>query len=258
MIKTIDFDIPEFRALKKVPNRLYFEGHSALLKKQKISIIGTRRPIAYTKTLTNQLAGALAKRGIVIVSGAAMGVDALAHQGAGVKNTIAVMPCGLSHRYPATNRALIEKMSHEGLVMSQFENDFKATPWSFVVRNELVVALGDVLIVTQCDVKSGSMRSIEYALAQGKKIYVLPHRVGDSEGTNRLVAQGQAEVIYNIDTFVSQFGDTLPISKTNDDFMNYCTTNPPYEEAIAKYPSRVFEAELMGEIMIKDAKVMLL
>jgi DNA processing protein len=255
-MNTIDFDIPEFKALKKLPDQLFYEGNSALLKKPKISIIGTRKPITYTKTSTFTLANALAKRGIIIVSGAAMGVDAIAHNGAGEGNTIAVMPCGLNHRYPAVNKKLIGNIAQNGLLLSQFNPEFKATPWSFVVRNELVVALGDVLIVTQCDLKSGSMRSVEYALAMGKKIYVLPHRMGESEGTNHLVANNQAEVIYDIESFVQNFGRQEAV-EVLDDFTHFCKTNPSYEEAMQKFANELFEAELSGKIEIISGRVVL-
>ena len=73
------------------------------------------------------------------------GVDTLAHQGAGAANTIAVLPNGIDLRYPKANVALIESIEKKGLTLSQFEPSFAAREWSFVVRNEIVVALGDVL-----------------------------------------------------------------------------------------------------------------
>ena len=76
---------------------------------------------------------------------------------------------GLDIRYPVINRPLIEGIENRGLILSQFNDGFRATGWSFVVRNELVVALGDLLIVTEADLKSGSMRSVEYGFENGKR-----------------------------------------------------------------------------------------
>ena len=136
---------------------------------------------------------------------------------------------------------------------------FRATPWSFIVRNELVVALGDVLIVGEADIDSGTMRSVEFALKMGKEIFVLPNRLGESEGTNRLIKESKAEVIYNIDEFVSKFSSTITLELSNrDDFMEFCSTNPTYDEALARYPQRVFEAELSGEIQIVNGRVLAL
>ena len=86
--------------------------------------------------------------------------------------------------------------------MSQFTKGSPSTKYNFVLRNELVVALGDILIVTYADLNSGSMRSVEYALKMGKEIYVLSHRIGESEATNNLLSEGKAKAIYDIDVFV--------------------------------------------------------
>ncbi len=103
-----------------------------------------------------------------------MGVDSIAHQNAGANNTIAIMANGLDIKYPNVNKSIITKIENEGLTLSQFKAGFKATPWSFVLRNEIVVSLGEILIVSEADLKSGSMRSVEYALKMGKK-YMFYH-----------------------------------------------------------------------------------
>ena len=185
----IEQPIESLKNMKKYPSQLSFSGNLELLQRKKVSLVGTRRPLAYTKTATLTLAQKLTRQGICIVSGGAMGVDALAHSGAGFCNTIAVLPNGLDHKYPAINKNLLTSIEKEGLLLSQFDNAFKATPWSFVVRNELVVALGEILVVTEAELQSGSMRSIEFALEMGKEIYVLPHRAGESSATNWLLSQ---------------------------------------------------------------------
>ena len=177
MSNVITEHISELDMMKKYPPELFYKGNLSLLHRPKVSIVGTRRPSAYTRQFTYTLAKALAKRGVCVVSGAAMGVDTIAHEGAGVDNTIAVVANGLDIRYPVINRPLIEGIENRGLILSQFNDGFRATGWSFVVRNELVVALGDLLIVTEADLKSGSMRSVEYALKMGKEIWVLSHRL---------------------------------------------------------------------------------
>ncbi|WP_255536081.1 DNA-processing protein DprA [Nitratiruptor sp. YY08-13] len=227
--------------------QFHFQGNLTLLDRPKVSIVGTRRPNTYTKTVTLRLATALAKSGKVVVSGGAMGVDALAHRGAGAANTIAVLGSGIDVLYPAINRELLQTIAKEGLLLSQFEPDFRPTKWSFVVRNKSVVALGEYLIITQADRKSGSMRSAEIALKMGKKIYVLPHRMGESEGTNDLVKQGLAEVIWDIDAFCGV--------KKSDPFIEYLKTSPSYEEALQKWGERIYEAEIDGLIAIENFKI---
>ena len=227
-----------------------FKGDLGLLDRPKVSIVGSRRPNSYTKEVTFRLAKGFVERGWVVVSGGAMGVDAMAHRGAGAANTIVVLPCGIEHRYPKVNAKLIDEVATKGLVISQFEDDFLATPWSFVVRNELVVQLGDFLIVTQADRNSGSMRSVEFAKEHQKDIYVLPHRIGESEGTNELAESGEAQVIWQIEPFLDRFG-----SVATDPFISYLQSTPSYEEALLRYGDRITELEITGAIQIKDGKI---
>jgi DNA processing protein len=117
----------------------------------------------------------------------------------------------------------------------------------------MVVALGDVLIVAEALRDSGSMRSVAYAKKMGKKIYTFPHRVGESDGTMDLVKAGEAEVIYDIDTFVAQYGHIKKIE--NDGFLLYCEGSPSYEDALQKFGEKVSMYELEGKIVIKDGRV---
>lgn len=254
----LDKHITEFEYMKSYPKHIYYRGNEDLLNRQKVSVVGTRRPSGYTKSVVMQITSSLASRGVVIVSGAAMGVDAVAHNGAGCSSTIAVMGCGIKHRYPKINSNLIESIETKGgLVLSQFDPDFIATPWSFVVRNELVVALGEVLIVAEADLNSGTMRSVEYAKKMGKPIFVIPHRLGESKGTNSLLESKDAKAIYDIDKFISSFG-ILSKSEKDDIFIQYCKMSPSYEDAMKKFGQKVFEAELEGIIAVKDGRIIVL
>lgn len=237
---------------------LFYKGDLSLLKRPKVSIVGTRRPSVYTQNFTFTLAKALAKRGVCVVSGAAMGVDATAHKGAGESNTIAVAANGLDIRYPAVNRSIIAAIEQKGLVLSQFEEGFKATQWSFVVRNELVVALGDILVVAEAAMDSGSMRSVEYALSMGKEIFVLPQRLDESSGTNQLLVKGEAKPIWDVEQFASRFGQVAESAIPKDDFFYFCQTSPTFDEAIAKFGNRVYEAELEGTVAIHNGTVRVL
>ncbi len=254
---TIQEKIPELQAMKKYPKAVFSRGNTELLMRPKVSIVGTRRPSTYTKQVTYTLAKALASRGVCVVSGVAMGVDAIAHGGAGVENTIAVVANGLDIRYPVVNAKLIAEIESQGLLLSQFEDGFKATSWSFVVRNEVVVALGDILIVTEADLKSGSMRSVELARKMGKEIWVLPHRLGESEGTNSLLQKGEAKAIHDIEAFASRFGQVANEGLERDDFFYFCQTLPTLDQTIERFGERVYEAELEGIITIQNGIVCL-
>jgi DNA processing protein len=257
MEKQLMHTIPSLKAMKKYPEQLSYKGDLALLERPRVSIVGSRKPSAYTRQVTYDIASALSKRGVVTVSGAAMGVDAIAHLGAGAESTIAVLPSGIDVRYPAVNRELIRSIESQGLTLSQFEEGFRATNWSFVLRNEIVVALGEVLVVTEADEGSGSMRSVAYALEMGKEIHVLVQQIGQSMGTNRLLREGLAKPIYAVEDFASQFGVAASSEIIRDDFYYFCQSHPTFDSAVEQFGDRIYEAELEGIVTIVDGRVRL-
>lgn len=255
MIKKVEQKIDELSSMKKYPTDLYYIGNTKLLEKRKISIIGTRRPSSYTKEFTHKLASKLSNQNICIVSGAAMGVDSIAHQGAKSSNTIAVVANGLDIKYPSINKNLISNIEKNGLMLSAYKEGEKARSYTFVLRNEIVTALGEILIVTEADLKSGSLTSVEYALGMGKKVYTLPHRLNESLGTQELVKKGFIDVIYDIDEFIKEICGINIKKEILDEVLEFCKNNPNYEEAMNKFPNKIFEYELEGKIIIQNGKV---
>jgi len=254
-INPINFIIEELNLMKKYPKEIFYIGDTDLLKKRKVSIVGSRKPNPYTQQYTQQLSQKLSSHNICIVSGAAMGVDAIAHKAAGSNNTIAVAGTGLDIKYPAINKNLIKDIENNGLMLSQFKEKTPSQRYNFPIRNELVVALGEVLIVTQADINSGTMRSVEFALKMGKQIYVLAHRLNESEGTNKLLEDKKAIAIYDIDKFIENFVGCKNEIKHQDDFIEYCKKNPTYDEIMSLYPSKVFEYELSGKIKVENGLI---
>jgi DNA processing protein len=250
----LDFEINEFKSLKKPPKEIYYIGNKELLKKTKVSIIGSRRPNSYAKEYSAKLAFSLAKRDIVVVSGGAMGVDAIAHKNA-FENTIMVSATGLDVRYPSINKNLIKYMEENALVISRFKPKTPSMKYHFPLRNELIVALGEILIVTYADFNSGSLRSIEYALKMKKDIYVLPHRLNESKATNELLKQNKAKAIYDVDEFLDSLFFEQKKEKIDDEFLVYCSSNPKYDEAVLKDAQKVFEYELSGKIEVKNGYI---
>jgi len=255
MIKEVNFHIDKLDTMKKYPKSIYYIGNLDLLNKRIISIVGTRKPNNYTKQYTHELAKALTKHNICVVSGAAMGVDAIAHNAATPQNTIAVAGTGLDIRYPAVNKKLIEDIENNGLMLSQFPIKTPSQRYNFPIRNELVVSLGECLIVAQADENSGTMRSVEFALKMNKPIFVLAHRIGESVGTNKLLEQNLATAIYDIDKFIEDFVGFKNEIKHSDDFLEYCKTTPTYDDVMQKFPEKIFEYELSGKIQVTNGLV---
>ncbi len=221
--------------------KLFYKGDISLLDKPKIAIVGSRRPSKYSKEITAKLSKLLSKK-YVIVSGGAMGIDAIAHQNA--KSTIMVSPAGLNIIYPKINKSLIENIAKNHLILSEYEEGYKPKPYSFIQRNRIVIGISEFVIIIEADEDSGSIRSAEIALKENKKIYVIPHRIGESKGTNILASKNQAEVIWDIDEFAKQLGIMPNTNQILD-----------YNDAFRIYGDKLFEMELNGEIEIRDGKV---
>lgn len=247
-------DNPSFLKGTSLEGRsIRYKGSLELLQRRRVSIVGARKPNSYAKSLTHEIASKLVKAGACVVSGGAIGVDAIAHKAAGASNTIMVAATGLDIRYPAINRHLIAEIEQKGLVVSQFEEGTPSRIYNFPLRNELTVALGEVLVVTFAEPESGSVRSIKYAKKLGKEIFVLPHRLGESEATNELLKKGEATAIYDIDAFVSRFGEIR--RQEEDELLLFCSKHPAYDEVVSRFGGKVFEYELEGKIVVKEGRV---
>ena len=241
----------EFMQLSDTPTKIFYRGNPDLLNRTKVSIVGSRKAYPYSRSIITSLANELAKRDVCVVSGGAMGIDAIAHEGA-FPNTIAVLANGLDIIYPKVNKKLLHKMSTDSLLISEYADTVEARAYSFVLRNRLVVALGEVLVLAQADLNS--MRSAEYALKMGKKIYVLPHRLGESEGSMKLLNEKKAELITDIKAFADMFGK---VEEDKDAFLTFCKKEPSYEEALAYDAQKLFEYELSAKIKVVAGRVRL-
>jgi DNA processing protein len=181
--------------LAKCPKELYIMGDLPEQRRASVAIVGTRKPTAYGKEVTHQLAFALAKRGVVIVSGLALGVDGLAHTAAleAGGTTIAVLANGLPRIYPAAHKHLARRIINEGgAVISEYEPDSAARGYQFLERNRLVSGLADAIVITEAAQRSGTLNTAAHALEQGKDVFVVPGNITSplSAGCNALLKQG--------------------------------------------------------------------
>ena len=220
--------------------KLFYKGDISLLNTPKVAIVGTRRPSKYTKEITALLSSKLSLK-YTIVSGGALGVDAISHQNA--KKTIMVSPAGIETIYPKTNKTLIQNIINNHLLITEYEGKTLPKAYNFIYRNRIVVDISDFLIITEADSNSGSMRSFEWAKKFNKKVFVLPHRIGESNGTNYLAKTNQAEVIWDIDEFIFSLG-----IEENSKIMDF-------NEAFLEYGDKLYEMELEGVVKIKNNKV---
>lgn len=210
-IKSISISDPCFKgkihAISDPPKTLFAIGNVSV-NGPAVAIVGTRKPTAYGKTITLELAEKLAKRGVIIISGLALGVDCIAQEAAARigGQSIAVLASGLDEITPRSNRNIaINILEKNGGLLSENPPGTRIRKWEFLKRNRLVSALADAVVVTEASAKSGTMNTIAHALQQGKDIYAVPGNITSptSAGCNKLIEQGATPIV-NIDEFVEQ------------------------------------------------------
>lgn len=197
-------------AIANCPKSLYFIGSLPTPPLVAVAIVGSRRPTSYGRTVTQQIAEAVARRGAVVVSGMALGIDAIAHATALEVGgtTVAVLPSGLDNPYPKTNRELARRILRQGgALISEYDAGYQPHEYDFVLRNRIVSGLADAIVVTEANLRSGTMATVGHALEQGRPVYAVPGPITSplSAGCNRLIAQG-ATPITDVESFLGDIG----------------------------------------------------
>ena len=179
------------------PKSLCYMGKLPETKAPVVSIVGSRKPSAYGKEVTERLATDLAKAGCVIISGLALGVDCIAQKAAieAGGTVVAVVPNELPDISPRTNYQLaMSIIEQDGAVVSEWmKGDNKiVNRWSFLERNRLVSGLADGIIITEAAERSGTLNTASHALNQGRDLFVVPGNITSplSAGCNTLLKQG--------------------------------------------------------------------
>jgi DNA processing protein len=154
--------------------RIYYAGDLSLLSRPCVSIVGTRKVSDAGIAATDWLARKLVAAGIVVVSGLAYGVDAVAHTAAIAEGgkTIAVIGTPLSKASPSENAPLQEKIYREHLLISQFQEGEKTFPANFPVRNRLMAALSDATVVMEATDKSGTLHQAAECTKLGRWLFI--------------------------------------------------------------------------------------
>jgi DNA processing protein len=188
-----------FRHLADPPPLLFLAGDAGLIDRPAVAIVGSRDHTTYGAEVCRTLAGEMAAAGIVVVSGMARGLDAIAHISAleARGGTIGVLGNGLGVVYPAANRDLYDRVRDQGLLLTEFPPGERPSVHTFPRRNRLISGLARVTVVVEAAVGSGALITAECALDQGKDVLAVPGNVTShtSSGTNRLIRDGAAPVL---------------------------------------------------------------
>ncbi len=179
------------------PFVLYCEGDPEVLRNPAVAVVGARRPTPYGRAVAEKIAGDLAGRGCVVVSGLAAGIDACAHRGAlSQGRTVAVLGSGLDVMYPWENRALAREIAGRGAVVSEYSLGTPPLAENFPVRNRIISGLALGLVVVEAARKSGSLITAQLALSQDREVMAVPGNVTSelSAGPNGLIREGARPV----------------------------------------------------------------
>ncbi|MEZ4630793.1 MAG: DNA-processing protein DprA [Deinococcales bacterium] len=160
-----------------------------------MAIVGTREASDYGLETSRRLAYDLAAQGVAVISGLALGVDSKAHEGclAAGGETVAVLGSSVDIIYPKDNITLAKKITEQGgAVMSEYRIGTSPQAHNFPGRNRIINGLARGVVVVEGSKRSGAMITADYALEEGRSVFAVPGRIGDSksEGTLNLLKQG--------------------------------------------------------------------
>ncbi|MCB5250673.1 MAG: DNA-processing protein DprA [Candidatus Cloacimonetes bacterium] len=244
-ITILDDEYPEeLRNIFHPPLFLFGMGNIDILSEvKKGGVVGTRKPSAYGRIVTQKICQQLCYADFVIVSGLASGIDSEAHKAAleAKGKTIAVLAHGFDLIYPPQNRELAKKIIKYGLLLTEYPPYSKMSKWNFIQRNRIVSGLSKFVAVMEGKAKSGAMLTANFAMEQGKEVFALPGNitVDSAEGPNNLIQKG-ANCISSIHSINDYYEESIELRKSTikidlgpeEEFIyNIIKDNPPHIHA---------------------------
>lgn len=218
------------------PTMLYYKGNADLNTAKVITIIGTRSNTEYGKSVTEKLVEGLTAHNVLVVSGLALGIDAIAHKAAihNELNTVGVLGHGLDTIYPAQNKLLAKEMILQGGLLTEFRKGTTPEAFNFPRRNRIAAGMADVTVVIETQKKGGSMITAELAYQYNRDLFAVPGRLSDhkSIGCNHLIQQNKAVIYTNVEEFIRTMGWELNQQKTHQKQRALFIELSPEEEII--------------------------
>ncbi|MEN3043963.1 MAG: DNA-processing protein DprA [Candidatus Hydrothermales bacterium] len=195
ILTKLDKNYPqELKSIFNSPLVIYYKGNLEVLKSRKVGIVGTRKPTKYGRDVAFEFSKALSKRKISIVSGGARGIDTVAHIAAleAGGTTICVLGCGLDIVYPPENKKIFKEIEKKGILITEHPPGTRPFSYNFPLRNRIIAALSEVIIVVEAGEKSGTFITVKWALDMGKDVFAIPGEIYSpkSKGPNFLIKQG--------------------------------------------------------------------
>jgi len=205
--------------IKNSPPVLYIKGELGSPIKT-IAIVGSRKATTYGLKVAYEVGFQLGQRKVTVVSGMAYGIDSSAHRGAidAKGRTYAVLGCGVDITYPKQNKKLKEEIENNGALISEFPFSTDPLNINFPVRNRIISAISDRVIVVEASEKSGALITADYALDQGKDVYAVPGSIysEQSKGTNQLIKSGAIPFLNITDIYSKELMELQDSKLFND------------------------------------------
>jgi DNA processing protein len=200
------------------PTMLFYRGEADLNAARVIAVIGTRNNSVYGKHLTEKLINELAAYEVLIVSGLAFGIDAIAHKAALENNlpTVGVLAHGLDSLYPSEHTNLAKDMiKHGGGLLTEYYSEITAEKHHFPIRNRIVAGMSDAVVVIETGIKGGSMITAELANGYNRDVFAFPGKVTDakSAGCNTLIKRNKAVLLTETQELADMLGWNMPAPK---------------------------------------------
>ena len=214
LISLFDEQYPRLlRDIYDPPPVLYLRGNLEPRDESAVTIVGSRRASPYGQSVARKLAGQLARGGMTVVSGLAVGIDSAAHHGALAASgrTLAVAACGVDVDYPRPNVDLRSDIIAHGAILSELPLGTPPSRWVFMGRNRLLSGLSLGTVVIEAPERSGALITADHALEQGKHVFAVPGDVGASvnKGTHALLREG-ATLVESSDDILHALGVEAP------------------------------------------------
>ncbi|MCW3078813.1 DNA-processing protein DprA [Segetibacter sp.] len=202
------------------PTLLYYRGNADLNTSRIINIIGTRNHTDYGRQITEQLVNELQNQQVLIVSGLAYGIDAVAHKSAIQNNltTVGVLAHGLDTIYPSQHTGLAKQMLLNGGLLTEFRKETKPDKHNFPRRNRIVAGMADATIVIETASKGGSMITAELANGYNRDVFAFPGKITDSKsaGCNYLIKNNKAVLLEDSQQLIETLGWSVKKAKRRE------------------------------------------
>ncbi|OPJ57303.1 DNA-processing protein DprA [Alkalithermobacter paradoxus] len=223
------------------PYVIFVKGNESIIDDFSIAMVGSRKASGYGTWCAKKISEELSNIGINIVSGLALGIDYYSHVGAlkGKSNTIGVLGSSIDKPYPKENIKLIDEIVRSGgAIISEYPLGLGAKPAYFPMRNRIISAISDGVLVVEAAQKSGALITVDYALEHGKNVFAVPGNINSfmSSGCNKIIKEG-AKMVTSIEDILQEYNIEIDSNINEDNILSLENDECTVTNILKKYGS---------------------